>query len=86
MPRSRRSTKSRATDYSLVQAYWLARAAALALHYIDSAGRLHDTMPLLSGLADRTKGLTADAFAPASDGIRDHLIRNYITALEKNLP
>lgn len=52
------------------------------MHYIDSVGRLHDTMPLLSGLADRVKGLTADAFAPASDGIRDHFIKSYITALE----
>ena len=55
------------------------------LHYIDSSGTVRDTMPLLSGLADRTKGLTVDAFAPASDGVRDHYIKGYITALEKNL-
>ena len=29
--------------------------------------------------------LTADAFAPASDGIRDHFMHNYLAALEKNL-
>lgn len=56
-----------------------------ALRYIDSTGTVRDTMPLLSGLADRAKGLTADAFAPTSDGVRDHFIKGYITALEKNL-
>ncbi|MFI1198455.1 lipase family protein [Streptomyces sp. BHT-5-2] len=56
-----------------------------ALRYIDSGGRLHDSMGLLGGLADRAKGLTADAFAPASDGVRDHLIKRYIAAIEQNL-
>ncbi|MFD8712647.1 lipase family protein [Streptomyces anulatus] len=56
-----------------------------ALRYIDSRGKLHESMPLLSGLADRARGLTADALAPASDGVRDHFINNYVAALEKNL-
>ncbi|WP_327063854.1 lipase family protein [Kitasatospora purpeofusca] len=56
-----------------------------ALRYIDSGGKLHDSVGLLGGLADRAKGLTADAFAPASDGMRDHFMRNYLAALEKNL-
>ncbi|GAA1909989.1 lipase family protein [Streptantibioticus ferralitis] len=55
------------------------------LRYIDSTGRLRDSTTLLGGLADRAKGLTADAFAPASDGVRDHSMHNYIAALEKNL-
>ncbi|MFE2722157.1 lipase family protein [Kitasatospora sp. NPDC059327] len=54
------------------------------LRYIDASGKLRTT-GLIGGLTDRAKGLTADAFAPASDGLRDHLLRNYITALEKNL-
>ncbi|WP_153542905.1 lipase family protein [Streptomyces sp. RB17] len=56
-----------------------------ALRYIDSHGRLHESMPMLSALTDRAAGLTADAFAPASDGIRDHFMHNYLTALEKSL-
>lgn len=55
------------------------------LHHIDASGRLRESMPLLSGLADHARGLTADAFAPASDGIRDHMIDRYIAALEKNI-
>jgi hypothetical protein len=42
-------------------------------------------MPLGSGLVDRARGLTAGAFAPAGDGIRDHFPRDYLAALEKNL-
>ncbi|MFE5737760.1 lipase family protein [Streptomyces celluloflavus] len=57
-----------------------------ALRYLDSQGRVREAMPLVSGLTDRARGLTADAFAPASDGIRDHFMRNYLAALEKNLP
>ncbi|WP_405434753.1 lipase family protein [Streptomyces anulatus] len=56
-----------------------------ALRYIDSRGKLHESMPLIGALADRARGLTADALAPASDGVRDHSIKNYVTALEKNL-
>ncbi|MGW6459188.1 lipase family protein [Streptomyces sp. NPDC055078] len=56
-----------------------------SLRYIDSAGRIRNSMPLLEALADRGRGLTADAFAPAADGLRDHFIQNYLTALEKNL-
>ncbi|WP_199829638.1 lipase family protein [Streptomyces sp. MMG1121] len=56
-----------------------------ALRYIDSKGRVHESMPMLSALTDRAVGLTADAFAPASDGIRDHFMHNYLGALEKNL-
>ncbi|KDN82257.1 lipase family protein [Kitasatospora cheerisanensis] len=56
-----------------------------AVRHIDSSGRIRESVGMLGGLADRAKGLTADAFAPASDGIRDHLMRNYLAAIEKNL-
>jgi hypothetical protein len=56
-----------------------------ALRYIDSGGRLHESMPMLSALTDRAGELTADAFAPASDGLRDHVMHSYLAALERNL-
>ncbi|MEU5535524.1 lipase family protein [Streptomyces sp. NPDC020362] len=56
-----------------------------ALRYIDSHGKVRETMPMLSALGDRAMGLTADPFAPASDGVRDHFMHNYLSALEKNL-
>lgn len=55
------------------------------LRYIDSHGKLHDTVPLVGGLLDRARGLTSDPLAPASDGVRDHFINAYLTALAKNL-
>lgn len=54
--------------------------------YIDADGRLRESMPLLAALGDRAKGMTADLFAPASDGVRDHSMQRYIGALEKNVP
>ncbi|GGX26599.1 lipase family protein [Streptomyces noursei] len=54
-----------------------------ALRHIDSRGAVHNTMPLIGGLLDRGRGLTADLLAPASDGVRDHFIAAYVTALEK---
>ncbi|MBZ4322134.1 lipase family protein [Streptomyces huiliensis] len=56
-----------------------------ALRYIDADGRIRESMSLFGGLTDRAKGLTADAFAPASDGVRDHSMSRYLAALEKNL-
>ncbi|EMF01495.1 lipase family protein [Streptomyces mobaraensis NBRC 13819 = DSM 40847] len=55
------------------------------LRYIDVDGRIRESMSFFGGLADKAKGLTADAFAPASDGIRDHSIHRYLAALEQNL-
>ncbi|MFF4605006.1 lipase family protein [Streptomyces sp. NPDC001339] len=55
-----------------------------ALRYIDSKGAIHHTMPVIAGLLDRAKGLTADVLAPASDGIRDHFMHAYVNAMEKN--
>ncbi|SHF14441.1 lipase family protein [Streptoalloteichus hindustanus] len=55
------------------------------VRYIDSSGKLRERMPVLTGLADRAKGFTADAFAPASDAVRDHSINKYVDALEKNI-
>ncbi|MEU9412350.1 lipase family protein [Streptomyces sp. NPDC048291] len=55
------------------------------LRYLDHTGRLRTSTPVLTHLADRAAGLTADPFAPAADGIRDHFMANYLTALEKNL-
>ncbi|MGW0665003.1 lipase family protein [Streptodolium elevatio] len=57
-----------------------------ALRYFDADGKLHDSMPVVSGLVDHARGLTADPFAPASDGVRDHFIGNYLAAFAKNLP
>ncbi|MFJ2442387.1 lipase family protein [Streptomyces sp. NPDC087658] len=57
-----------------------------AMRYFDSDGRLHDTMPLMAGLKDRIKGVSADLFAPETDAIKDHHLPNYLAALEKNLP
>ncbi|WP_455712335.1 lipase family protein [Streptomyces flaveolus] len=56
-----------------------------ALRYIDSRGTVRDTMPVVGGLLDHAAGFTADPLAPASDGVRDHFINSYLTALEKNL-
>ncbi|UVS79004.1 lipase family protein [Actinokineospora sp. UTMC 2448] len=55
-----------------------------AVHYIDSDGRIRDSLSVFGGLADRAKGLTADAFAPAGDGVRDHLMNRYLEALRNN--
>ena len=35
-----------------------------ALRYIDSKGRVHDAMPVISGLFDRAKGYTAEGSHP----------------------
>ncbi|MFB6850162.1 hypothetical protein ACFCXS_35625 [Streptomyces sp. NPDC056373] len=42
-------------------------------------------MPVVGGLLDHAAGLSADPLAPASDGVRDHSMHSYLTALEKNL-
>ncbi|TDV35921.1 lipase family protein [Actinophytocola oryzae] len=55
------------------------------IRYIDSSGKVQESQPLADNLLDRGKGLTADAFAPGSDGLRDHLMKAYLTALEKNV-
>lgn len=56
-----------------------------ALRYFDADGRLHEAMPLVAKLKDRAKGLAADLFAPETDAIKDHHLRNYLAAFEKNL-
>ena len=56
-----------------------------ALRYIDSHGKVRESVSLVGGMADRAAGLTADPFAPASDGMRDHFIKSYLAALEKNI-
>ncbi|MFG2112808.1 lipase family protein [Streptomyces sp. NPDC048718] len=53
------------------------------LHHIDSAGHVSEKNGLIGGLADRAKGLGAAAFSPDGEGIRDHLMRSYLAALEK---
>ncbi|GGM06152.1 hypothetical protein GCM10010129_57300 [Streptomyces fumigatiscleroticus] len=60
-------------------------AHADTLRYIDSHGRVRESMSLIGGLTDHAAGLTADPLAPASDGVRDHFMHSYLTALEKNL-
>ncbi|WP_331769923.1 hypothetical protein OG948_40125 (plasmid) [Embleya sp. NBC_00888] len=61
------------------------RTDGQTVRHFDADGKLHDRMPVLAGLADRAKGLTADPLAPASDGLRDHPMKNYPACLEKNL-
>ncbi|MGH4011563.1 MAG: lipase family protein [Pseudonocardiaceae bacterium] len=56
-----------------------------AMMYFDADGKLHEEMSFASGLMDRFKGLTADMFAPGTDGIRDHSMNRYLENLEKNL-
>jgi triacylglycerol lipase len=56
------------------------------IRYIDSAGKVHDSMPVVSNLFDRAKGMTADPLALTCDGVRDHSMKAYMSALEKNLP
>jgi hypothetical protein len=56
-----------------------------ALKHIDASGTIHDTQSILGGLTNRAAGLTEAAFSPTGEGLRDHLMRNYIAALEKNL-
>ncbi|MET8543976.1 lipase family protein [Kitasatospora sp. NPDC004799] len=56
-----------------------------ALRHIDSAGHVKEKSGLVAGLTDRAKGLGAAAFSPDGEGIRDHLMRGYLAALEKAL-
>ncbi|MFJ9690792.1 lipase family protein [Kitasatospora sp. NPDC101183] len=56
-----------------------------ALKHIDAKGVIHDGQSLLAGLSSRAKGLTEAAFSPTGEGLRDHFMRSYLTALEKNL-
>ncbi|RDG39945.1 lipase family protein [Streptomyces corynorhini] len=56
-----------------------------ATRYFDADGGLHDTMPLLAGVRDRVKGLSADLFAPETVAIKHHHLANYLAAFEKNL-
>ncbi|MDX3380568.1 lipase family protein [Streptomyces niveiscabiei] len=55
------------------------------LHHIDSTGRVRSTMPPLGLLADRLRGATADLLAPTGDALRDHPVKRYVAAMEKNL-
>ncbi|ROP41725.1 lipase family protein [Saccharothrix texasensis] len=57
-----------------------------ALRHIDSSGKVRTSTSVVGNLLDRGKGMTADPFAPAADGVRDHLVKAYVAALEKNLP
>jgi triacylglycerol lipase len=40
---------------------------------------------MVTNLEDRLKGLTADMFAPGTDGIRDHSMDRYQENFERNL-
>ncbi|WP_031069620.1 lipase family protein [Streptomyces sp. NRRL WC-3742] len=56
------------------------------LRFIDSKGTVHEGgSGLLAGVADRARGLTSAAFEPTGEGVRDHMMRNYLAALAKNL-
>ncbi|MEU9040546.1 MULTISPECIES: lipase family protein [unclassified Kitasatospora] len=55
------------------------------LRHFDVSGRIQEGTGLIAGLTGRAKGLGEAAFASTGEGIRDHLMRNYLAALEKNL-
>ncbi|MFI8460722.1 hypothetical protein [Kitasatospora sp. NPDC085464] len=55
------------------------------LRRFDAAGPIQEDTGLVAALAGRAKGLGEASFAPPGEGIRDHLMRNYLAALEKNL-
>ncbi|WP_028921350.1 lipase family protein [Pseudonocardia acaciae] len=56
-----------------------------ALRYIDSHGKVHESMPLFAKLPTLTAAGVAEALAPASRALRDHGMKNYIAALQGNL-
>jgi triacylglycerol lipase len=56
-----------------------------SMMYFDADGALHEQLPLGIGLKDKLKGLTADTFAPETDGLRDHRLGGYLANLEKNV-
>ncbi|MEV0697075.1 lipase family protein [Saccharopolyspora sp. NPDC050389] len=55
------------------------------VRYFDSSGKLHKKITFTAGLTDKFKGFTSDVFAPAADGIRDHMIDRYLELIQKNL-
>ncbi|MFE4592776.1 lipase family protein [Streptomyces laurentii] len=55
------------------------------LHHIDDDGRVRENTGFVTGLTERAKGLGEAAFSPNGEGIRDHLMRGYLAALEKSL-
>ncbi|MGW5647431.1 lipase family protein [Saccharopolyspora sp. NPDC003752] len=55
------------------------------VRYFDSRGKLHEKITFTAGLTDKVKGFTGDAFAPAADGIRNHMIDRYVELIQKNL-
>ncbi|MGW8375203.1 lipase family protein [Streptomyces sp. ODS28] len=54
-----------------------------AVRYFDSDGRLHESVSTLGGLGDHAKGFATNAFAPGTDAIQDHYMKNYVSCLEK---
>lgn len=56
-----------------------------ALRYIDARRQIHERLPVVTGLANRAGGLTAAAFSGSGEGIRDHYMGAYLSALEHNL-
>ncbi|RKT88539.1 triacylglycerol lipase [Saccharopolyspora antimicrobica] len=56
-----------------------------AIRYFGADGKLRERMTVAGGLTDRVKGFTSDAFAPASDGVRDHQVDRYVDLLEKSI-
>lgn len=55
-----------------------------SVRHLDADGRVHEDTTFLDTLGDRFEGFTADPLAPASDGLRDHFIDNYVKVMEKN--
>ncbi|GAB3545533.1 triacylglycerol lipase [Actinopolyspora lacussalsi] len=52
------------------------------VRYFDTDGELHHRISTFDGLTDSLAGFTSDVSAPASDGLRDHFVDNYVALLE----
>lgn len=56
------------------------------LRQIGPDGRIREAAPsVVAGLPGRADGIAGAAFNPAGEGIRDHFMKNYVAALERNL-
>lgn len=53
--------------------------------YFDVNGKLHEKMTFANNLQDKFRGFTSDPVAPATDGIRDHSMEEYLANIEKNI-
>ncbi|MER7011716.1 lipase family protein [Saccharopolyspora sp. NPDC000359] len=55
------------------------------LRYFGADGELRAKMTVLGGAADPLPGFTGDPFAPAADGVRDHVLDRYVELVENSI-